>query len=372
MKGKYKNMIDEKCFIKNIVKKNYISVISQLQQEKLPLIVWGNGDVAHEVIHWLENYNVCLAGILVDKQVKNINNCSLPVYNIKTLKDKFIAVNVIIGHSHYEKGKKLLEYNTQIKKVFCISGIGYEQREFISYNFVLEHQNQYQISYNILEDILSKKYMCAYINTRVNDDINYILSCKIENYNLFENDILKISNNESYVDIGAYDGDTIKQFLTITNNGYNKIFAFEPDIENFTKLKDYIEERNITNIICFNKGTWNKKEILRFSDGKEQRSSIIFTNGIVKKIEADRLDNLCKEKITLIKINFLYGLQETLMGAEEILKRYYPKLVITVGFDEWALINIPTLIKNIAPNYKIYLRFLTAMPARLVLYAVSK
>ena len=47
-----------------------------------------------------------------------------------------------------------------------------------------------------------------------------------------------------------------------------------------------------------------------------------------------------------------------------------PKLAVTVGFDEYALLSIPMLIKAINPTYKIYLRFADAMPARLLLLAV--
>ena len=72
----------------------------------------------------------------------------------------------------------------------------------------------------------------------------------------------------------------------------------------------------------------------------------------------------------MIKINFLNGVGETLQGAERILREQKPKLAITVGFDEWGVMKIPRIIKRINSDYKIYLRYETPMPARLILFAV--
>ena len=46
---------------------------------------------------------------------------------------------------------------------------------------------------------------------------------------------------ETYADLGAYNGDTIREFLQLTNNKYNRIFAAEPDRRNYKKLSAYVE-----------------------------------------------------------------------------------------------------------------------------------
>ena len=54
---------------------------------------------------------------------------------------------------------------------------------------------------------------------------------------------------------------------------------------------------------------------------------------------------------------------------EKILKEKKPKIMIMVGFDEWSLIKLPRLIKLINKEYKLSLRYASAMPARLILFA---
>ena len=49
---------------------------------------------------------------------------------------------------------------------------------------------------------------------------------------------------------------------------------------------------------------------------------------------------------SIIKINFLNGVKETLQGTEKLIQKCHPKIIITVGFDEWGLIDIPQIIKE--------------------------
>ena len=70
---------------------------------------------------------------------------------------------------------------------------------------------------------------------------------------MFDN-ILKLSQNETFVDLGAYTGDTVLEFVGKTQN-YNKIFAAEPDFKNFRKLERNTE--HLENIFKFNVGIGN-------------------------------------------------------------------------------------------------------------------
>ena len=57
--------------------------------------------------------------------------------------------------------------------------------------------------------------------------------------------------------MGAYDGDTIKEFTDFTNGNYRHIYALEPDEKNFKKLTKNTQD--MENITLFNMGAWNKR-----------------------------------------------------------------------------------------------------------------
>lgn len=60
------------------------------------------------------------------------------------------------------------------------------------------------------------------------------------------------------------------------------------------------------------------------------------------------------------------------MGGASIIKEDKPKLAIVVAFGSKMIAEIPAMIKAFDPNYKVYLRFNSPMPARIVCYAVCK
>ena len=141
----------------------------------------------------------------------------------------------------------------------------------------------------------------------------------------------------------------------------------EPEEKSFCELRNYVEEAGLKNIELYQCGCWNEDTILNFKEDEE--SSGVGEDGETRLV-VYKLDHLLAGKpLTMIKINFMCGVCETLEGAANIIGKYTPKLIITVGFDEWGLINVPKTIKELNPNYKISLRFAAAMPARLILYA---
>jgi len=61
---------------------------------------------------------------------------------------------------------------------------------------------------------------------------------------------------------------------------------------------------------------------------------------------------------------------EVLKGSEATIKRYRPKLAISVYHKPMDYIDIPLYIKSLVPEYKMYLRHYTSFDGDTVLYAV--
>ncbi len=363
--------MDKYDFEKLFIKENNIDIISELMyKEKLPLILWGAGEVSGAVKEYLEQNNILITAVWLDGRIENNTFGNVPVMSLQKIKEKYSRFNVILGHSNYDLGDEILKKEQQINKVFYFCSILYSQYHNIDYKFIMDHLKEYFLTYEKLQDKQSQRAMIAYLNARMNNNVKYIKECmngRQQDY--FQNDIFQVGDKECYVDVGAYTGDTIDLFLKRCSGKYSQIYAFEPEEKNFRELQLYVENNNIQNISLYNIGTWKEKGTLFFSGREKQKSSIItFESGF--KITVDTLDNILYGKsVSFIKINFYNGVLETLMGAKNILWSCKPKLAITVGFDEWALINIPGLIKEIVPEYRLYLRYNRCMPACLVLYA---
>ena len=90
---------------------------------------------------------------------------------------------------------------------------------------------------------------------------------KISNY-FFEENKGKI---QTLIDVGAHHGESIRFFKK--NFPIDKIYAFEPNIENFKILKEKIKD--IKNVKIFNIAVGNKKGLINFTNHYDSESSTI-------------------------------------------------------------------------------------------------
>lgn len=346
-------------------------VIQELRNEKdIPLILWGAGEVAVAVKKYLKQNNIFPVAVWIDGKKEKAVFEELPVMSLNEIKEKYKIFNVFLGHSKYDLGEIILERESQVNRVFYLVSVLYEQYRTIEYNSIKKYLHKYFAIYQLLQDRKSKKSLIAYLNSRMTNNIAYIRECVEKEQNYFENDIFQIGCDEDYVDVGAFNGDSIKLFLDKSQGKYNSISAIEPDKENYRVLKQYVNQAKVEGINLYNIGTWNECKCLSFQEEGEQKSSIQLAEGN-SKVQVDTLDNILEgKKVSIIKINFFIGVLETLEGALNTLILYKPKLAITVGFDEWAMIEILGFLNRNIPEYKLYLRYNRCMPACLMLYAM--
>ena len=356
--------------------------IDELHNETLPLVMWGAGSSASEVFYYLQNRGIKIADIFVDDEYYSENMVleGKTVLSYSMLKEKYDMVNVIMGNSYYEK-KEILKKKECIGDVFCLFSMSYHVFERTSYEEIEQHLQDFQETLDVLEDELSKSNFMAFLKTRVSGNNRYIEEVFKYETTFFENDIIQLCENEVYLDVGAFDGDTIRMFLRKTDHRYQHIYEFEADDENYLKLRNYISDIKLERIELSNKGAWNEKGRRAFLKNQKQASGVADNTETHNYIQADistimmeSLDEMFyyTNKVTLFKINYRNGVKEALEGSANILRDHMPKLVITVGFDCYNVRAIPKLIKRINSKYRFYMRFCRSMASGLVLYGVAE
>lgn len=347
-------------------------VEEQLKNSRFPLVIWGIGSLSYSVKKYMDILQVTVSCYWVDGDCEVKEKDGVPVLPLVEIQSRFGKFNVVFGHSRYELKKGLMERCENIQNIFCIPNVCYNRYERMPKTFFENNAKKYYENFELLEDEKSKDCMTAYLRCKMSENVDYIIDVFDGTINYFKNPVFALREDEVYVDVGAYTGDSLELFLKETDSHYKKIYAYEPEEKNFLLLKKYVEAQGLKNVVCEQTGTWNRKEKLLFALDEESSgiSQTALQNRSVE-IEVNALDSLLgEEEVTLIKINFLSGVKETIEGMRRIMRQHKPKMVITVGFDESALLSIPVLIKDINPDYKLYLRFAAAMPARLLLFAV--
>lgn len=225
---------------------------------------------------------------------------------------------------------------------------------------------------DILEDEESKKIICKIIESWTLKEYEYGFFDDIYIGNqYFNEEVIKLSDKESFVDVGAFTGDTMEKFLKNVNYNFKKIFLFELNKSIYEDLKINISKYNkeISNkIIPYNYGLSKEGQTIKYSDGIS--TSSISDSGVLlgKVIDLDTI--LDGESVTFIKMDIEGSEMDALMGAEKTIKRFKPKLAICIYHSAEDLWRIPLYIKKIVPDYKIYIRHHTDMLYETVCYAI--
>lgn len=182
-----------------------------------------------------------------------------------------------------------------------------------------------------------------------------------EDYYYFNNDVLEIEEGEVYVDVGAFDGDTIESFNSTCNKlnvKYKKIYGFEPDPDCYKKLEENIE--SYENVSLHKLGLWSESTILEFTSSSEslhEQAASIAGSGNVK-IEVVSLDDFLEgDEITFIKMDPSGDIvNKVLVGAEKTILKYKPKLALGIYHSLEEFIDIPIYLKKLCPEYQLFLR----------------
>lgn len=352
--------------------------IKEIKKENLPLVMWGAGSSAEEVFEYISQNDIIIDDIFVDDEYycENMELLGKRVLSYSLLRQKYNKVNVIMGNSYYEKIERLKSQEV-ICKVFYLFSMSYSIYDKTSISEIESNIDKYETVFNYLSDELSKNCLLAFLKTRVSGNNQYIFDVFTKEMNFFNNDIFRVGEEEVYIDVGAFDGDTIRLFLKENKGKYKHIYAIEPDSNNFNKLNTYISLNNIKKISVKEYGAWNEEGEMAFYSSESKVSSFANLNDkFIEKsnsvIKVDTLDNMFnyKDNVSLLKINYLEGVYEALQGAKNIIRKYNPKIVITVGFDCKNIRMIPILLKQINPSYRLYLRFNRGMTSALTLYGV--
>lgn len=348
--------------------------IIELKECKQPVLVYGGGSFARDILYYLTSNGVRVEGVFVDRGGFVLGDI-VEEYSVKEVPIDHIDFPcvVVMGMANYLKGEDL--YNDFIKKVYYLSYFPYGDNKPFTRDDVEKSLPSLEKTYSLLADDFSRQCMAAYLNARISNDASCVFLCYEGEQTYFSNSVFHVNPEENYADIGAYTGDTIKLFYDSCNERPGHIWAFEGDPELKKSIDNTINGCGITaQTDLYITGLWSEKKTLSFSKSEHNiEEGTIVDGGTGNTIEADTIDNLLrdrKDKVDILKINFANA-DEVLKGATQVVSTDKPKLSIVVGFFDHLIYDIPDIVKSIDSDYKIYFRYNSALPARLVMYAVA-
>lgn len=329
-----------------------------LKKDGKPVMIYGMGNGAEKIISTLNTYQITVSEIFAsDEFVRGHLFLGYKVLKYSEVCEKYDDFNVVLAFAtHLENVIENIKKINSEHKVFApdvpVAGGGLFTREYVK-----EHNDDFDFVYEHLADEKSKKDYIDILNFKVSGKVDYLLNSFCDKESIYRN-ILKLNDSESIVDLGAYDGDTIREFTAYTKGKYNKIIALEPDEKSYKKLiKNTAEMKNLE---TYNIGAWNEKDTLIFA--KEQsRNSHISASGVPVKVTD--IDSLIDYPVTMIKMDIEGSEMKALDGAKRIIKTYLPKLYVCAYHRNEDLFALGKKILSLNDKYMLYFRHSVYIPA---------
>lgn len=200
---------------------------------------------------------------------------------------------------------------------------------------------------------------------------------ELEQYR-YKNEVF-VEEGDYVIDGGAYSGETALYFAGLSKTN-GKVFSFEFMKENLDlyyrnidlnpQIKDMIEL--VKRPLGLN--SYDKFYAVNIGPGsyitknKPNESSEEYTTISID----DFVNENNIEKIDFIKLDIEGAELETLKGAISTIKKYKPKLAICVYHKKSDLWEIPKFLKEVLPEYELYLDHFTINQWETVLFAKVK
>lgn len=346
------------------------SIIQKLKDDKRPVIIYGTGTFGKfageyvlkndiPIICFLDKEDYWKPGKTVIVRSK-VFRCICS----DELSEIAIPYNLLLGLIDYS----LLE---ELRSVFpnCnyVEYLDAAPCRMMSKLFLIENQSLFNELYLDLCDNESKNVLEAYLYGRYTGDVSLLSSLKHDSEYMYDWELLSLSKDDIVVDGGAYIGDSILEMNSYVGGLPKKVFAFEPDEDNRSKLIANISKERLNNVVIVPAGLYSKEGSLQFSKTGTQRSVVSEAAESVVLVQA--LDDHEEyREVSVIKMDIEGSEIDALYGCRKLILTQKPRLAICIYHRNSDILYIYKFLKNF--GYQFYLRQHFSALTETVLYAI--
>ena len=351
-------------------------VWTTLAQADKPIILYGMGNGADKVLDELEKRHIKAAGVMASDDFCRYQEFrGFTVQKQRDFEEQFrllgYASNIDtiprspFGDSSLSQrepndfiialcfGSSLPDVMAHIRHVaeqhkLLVPNIPVAGEAIMDDRFIAQYRQEIEHAYSLLADEQSRKVFKGALDFYYTGELKYLDRIESDKDEVFAN-ILRL-REERYLDLGAYRGDTVDEFLHYTD-GYRSITAVEPNPKNYKKLCEHIG--TIENATALNAGIADRVGTMTISKKAGRMPVLGDTNGVeIPVTTVDMID--CSP--TYIKIDIEGMEPQMLSGAKQTLRALKPKLNLAAYHRTEDFFSLILQLHEINPDYRIYLR----------------
>ena len=350
------------------------ALVDRLSQR--PLAIFGCGGYGTRVYNTLVELGIEVSCFVDNFKTGYFQQTRVPIVSPKVVKEDYSKANIIIATLAPEKQLRLqlLSLGIDEKQIFGFD-VAYalqkdlpSERIQVSLSEMRAMLKQYEAAFDLYQDENSKRIVLDRIKT-------YLFRAEFSSYESSDETYfpkqITFTDTEVFIDAGLYTGDTVERFIRKVEGNYEHIYGFDIDPKNLSEARVNLSKyRNITIIEQgLSDSITSSKANLGLGMGSNLSEDALDTVNLttLDQFFMDLGENA--KKPTFIKMDIEGAELCALKGARDIISKHKPKLAISAYHKPEDMYELPFIIKEMNPNYKLMLKHYSRYMWETVLYA---
>lgn len=365
-----------------------------------PILLYGMGNGADKIIAVCEAYGIPVADFFAsDGFVRGHSFHGKVVLSFSQACEKYGTENMIVLLSFASSRPEVLETIERVASAceMYIPDVPVCGTELFNTEFYESHLHEINAARALFADEESRRVYDGIMEYKLTGRMDILRATESHPADAYRN-ILHAEEFLTAADLGAYNGDSIRD-LRLYAPRLREVIAMEPDRRNFRKLTEYAtalrEAGDTLTVHPVQAGAWSHTATLTFHGSGNRNAGLTDTPAEAKgnilpstadnpyfgktaEVPVTALDTVAEDifgghtHIDYIKYDVEGAETEALLGSRRIIERDTPALLVSAYHRSADLFRLPFLVRELNPDYKLYLRRMAGVPAwDINLYAVS-
>lgn len=336
-----------------------------ISRSQKPVVIYGMGNGADKLIARLSRYGVEPSDFFAsDGFVRGHSFHGKRVKSFSEIKEEYSDFIILLSFaSSRPEVLSMLEgidkeYTMLVPDMPVAGEDEYFDREFYNQNY-----DDIVKAYEALADADSKNCFAAVVNYKLSGRAEYLFSTFSEKEELYS--LISEREVRSYLDAGAYNGDTLKEAAEFFGN-LKKAYAIEADSKNYKRLLRTVESLPQIDVITINAAIWDVVGEGSFITSGNRNSSVSSTASHEHRdlpVKLVTVDSLVISELDYIKYDVEGAEYEALVGSYETVNRLKPTLLVSLYHRSRDIFYLINYLKEKHSGYRFYLRRLMCLPA---------
>ena len=334
-------------------------VYTKLCAADKPVLVYGTGSGCEKLFCVFERYGISVQGIFASDDFKRDRFFNgFKVLSLNEAEERFGDFVAVLAF-----GTSLPEVMENIDRIshrhtLLAPELSVADNSFFQKSEFLDDFENVRRAYSLLADDKSREVFEGLCKFKITGELKYLREIFSSPSEVFEN-IIKPTAEEIYCDLGAYNGDTVRELLSYTGVKYSRIYCFEPDMRNFRKLVKSLD--SLDDIEFENSAAWGSDTQLYFSNSSGRQSAVSDKGRLTSARSLDSF--LSGREVTYIKYDVEGADRQAILGSRATINKYRPKICTAVYHRPYDFYKLPLLLDDICKGYSYYLRQYRYYPA---------